>query len=495
MRVEKPTQVVQSDLRGDRCDFQGIDWTKLEVKRLEARKLRNFHYKNYTNMRPPPHHVDTPHTPILLSILILSQDRVLGRSAINDIENFFKFQRMDFRPKIGLAHFQLRNLLACTSRNSVHYAGDSKVFTLDPLFNQKATRMDLTDPIVQAPNAPPFLGIQISTIAADHNIMLAGGFSGEYAMMALDSPYPTEHIEGLVTQDPNPITNHIQIHLRRQGSLPQAAFASNDGNLRILDCTTNKFISHHKYSIPINCSAISPDHRLRVLVGDSRNVVITNAETGGVIHELAGHQDYGFSCAWADNGWHVATGNQDKLIKIWDARMWTDSYGVGKPLETIATTIAGARSLKFSPVGSGKRVLAAAESADIVSIIDAETYATKQSLDFFGEICGLDFTPDGQRLYVGIHDPLRGGIMEFEKCGFGQYEAFESLLAPRDRYGDFRDRYENTRSKMELEMDEQAAGLDWTQGDEQIVAEDPRSIRTATHQRRKAALLYEMSPF
>jgi DNA-binding beta-propeller fold protein YncE len=184
--------------------------------------------------------------------------------------------------------------------------------------------------------------------------------------------------------------------------------------------------------------------------------------------------DFGFACAWADNGWHVATGNQDKLIKIWDARMWTDHQGAGKPITTISAVMTGARSVKFSPLGSGKRVLVAAEAADMVSVIDAETYQTKQTLDFFGEICGFDFTPDGQNLFVGIHDSLRGGIMEFERCGFGgSYGATEHD---------------------EIEFDERASGLDWKSTDAEVV-DDARSKRTATHRQRKAAQSWDMDTF
>ena len=379
---------------------------------------------------------------------------------------------MDFKPEITLSHFQLRNLLACTSRNNICYAGNnSKVYSINPLTNQRAVRLDLKDPIVQNPNSTIFSGIQISTIAADHSILIAGGFGGEYALTRLDSPLRTEHIEGLLTTDPNPITNHVQIHLNRNSGRPLAAFASNDTTLRTLDCTTNTIVAQHKYDYPVNCSAISPDHRLRVIVGDNQSVMICNAEKGEVLQELAGHIDYGFACAWADNGWHVATGNQDMLIKIWDARMWTDQNGIGKPLQTIAATMAGARSLKFSPLGSGKRVLVAAEAADMISIINAETYTSKQTLDVFGEIAGVDFTPDGQNLFVGVHDSARGGIMEFERCGFGELPVSDIL-----------------------EPDEQATGLDWKKSDRDVV-EDPRSMRTAIHRKRRAVRMWDMNPF
>jgi len=402
---------------------------------------------------------------------------------LDNSENYFKFRRMDFKHKINLAHFQLRNLLACTSRNNVFYAGESRVYQTNPVYGQKGVRMNLTNPEVQPTQSPPWTGIQISTLAADHNILLAGGFCGEYALVALDRP-GAKHTEGLILDDQNSITNHIQIQLNRHSGLPQAAIASNDCGMRILDCTTNMFVGHHKFDHAINCSALSPDHRLRALVGDTRNVMICNAETGEILQELDGHVDYGFACAWADNGWHVATGNQDKLVKIWDARMWTDSFGTGKPIQTISAMSAGVRSLKFSPLGSGKRVLVAAEPADIVSVIDAESYVSKQTLDFYGEIAGVDFSPDGQELFVGIHDSLRGGIMEFEKCGFGQ------LYGHEDAYHECHREPDN----IDEDSDDMYSGLDWKATMDEVVA-DPRSKRSATHRRRKPAHLGDMDPF
>lgn len=260
--------------------------------------------------------------------------------------------------------------------------------------------------------------VQISTMTIGHDILVAGGFCGEYGIVNLRASRNTRHAEGLLTYHDNNITNHVQVHLSRGSSLPIAAFSSNDNGVRLLDVNTNKFIAEHKYAHAINCTAISPDQRLRVLVGDAQNVMICNAETGEVLQDLKGHLDFGFACDWADDGWTVATGNQDMQIKIWDARKWTNIRGDPYPLATIAADMAGVRKLKFSPGGSGRRVLVAAEPADFVSIIDAETFNTKQTLNFFGEISGVDFTNDGQDLIIANSDGMRGGIMEFERCDF-----------------------------------------------------------------------------
>jgi WD40 repeat protein len=335
------------------------------------------------------------------------------------------------------------------------------------------TAMDLTDPVVQ-----PFHsfqgGIQISTLTASHDILVAGGFCGEYGLVNLRAQKDTKHTEGLITDHPNSITNHVQVHLSRTSSSPFASFASNDMWMRILDITTNKFIAEHKYEQAINCSAVSPDQRLRVLVGDTRSVMICNAETGEILQNLEGHRDFGFACDWADDGWTVATGNQDMQVKIWDARKWTTSNGLACPIATVAAEMAGVRKLKFSPLGSGKRVLLAAEPADFINVIDAESFTSKQTLSFFGEIGGLDFTNDGQDLYVAICDNMRGGIMEFERCDLAS-SSFYNL-----------EEYEDKKHRRRIRR--RREGYDWAATDDDVV-KHPKSTGTHEQRLRRAAAL------
>ena len=325
---------------------------------------------------------------------------------------------MDFDHEVHLEHFQLRNLLSCASRDHVFYASKSKIIQWNPTSGTqgpKRVAMNLTNPSVQRLYGQVG-GIQISTLSVAHDILVTGGFSGEYALVNLKARKGTKHTEGIVTNHQNSITNHVQVHLSRASLSPRVAIASNDNGMRILDVATNKFVADHGYDHAINCTAVSPDQRLRVLVGDSRQVMICNAETGEILQSLEGHRDFGFACDWSDDGYTVATGNQDMQIKIWDARNWTTRQGLPCPVTTIAAEMAGVRKLKFSPVGSGKRVLVAAEPADIMSIIDAETFQSKQRLSFFGEIGGFDFTDGGRDLIVANCDSMRGGLMEFERC-------------------------------------------------------------------------------
>jgi hypothetical protein len=258
----------------------------------------------------------------------------------------------------------------------------------------------------------------ITALDASFGYLFGGTFNGEYCYRSLHTEPRDQTFEsGRITMDSVGITNHVKLEMPRTSSSPVAAIASNDDSFRILDLATKKFVTEHSYSFPINCTAISSDGRLRAVVGDDPNVLITRADTGEVLRTLEGHRDYGFACDWSDNGWTVATGFQDKSVKIWDARRWCDSNGRSAPVAEFQSKIAGVRNLRFSPVGSGGPVLVAVEEADYINIIDAQTFSSRQTLDLFGELGGASFTNEGHNLNVLSCDGHRGGILQLERCG------------------------------------------------------------------------------
>lgn len=416
--VAKPAKKVQYvDLEGDECDMQGINWVDLGVTRKEARERRLLTYQNYVSTENSDRWMVS--TPLISHVrkLTVSQPN-LRDMAIPRTESFFRFRRMDIRNNVALSHFQLRNILAVTSRTRAFYPGIHSVYQFNPVSGETRTVMKL--------HSTP--GSQVSTLAADHGVLIAGLFNGEYLLRRLDADEPdAEHPaaahHGVITTNPSGITNHVQIQTSRTSSSPLAAFSSNDQVFRVLDLATESVLATHHYPFPLNCSALSPDGRLRVMVGDDKKVLITTADAAArrpeVLHALEGHRDYGFACDWADDGWSVATGFQDKTVKIWDARRWTDAAGAASPVCTLRAEMAGVRGLRFSPAGSGRRVLVAAEEADYVSVIDAQTFRSKQTIDLFGEVGGVAFANGGQELDVLCCDPARGGLLQLERCGTG----------------------------------------------------------------------------
>ncbi|CAG8195509.1 unnamed protein product [Penicillium salamii] len=386
---EPPREIVRPhDWRRDFYDLQQIPWTEtLRVKRSDARAVRDGWYTSY-------HNLDYSH---------LSNAKRLPRT-----EFAFRENSMHTSHKASIEHFQLRNLMSAPAYNTVNFASRSKVLSWTPTTGDARCLIDLSQPDPES----GFLGpVKISTMKTAHGLTIAGGFCGEYA---LHSSAGGAGIKGLVTPDFNDgITNHVDVVPSRTGPSPIGVFASNDKHLRILDTETNVFLSDQTLSQPINCTATSPDSRLRVVIGDSPDAWVIESDTGRPVQPLRGHRDFGFACAWSPDMRHIATSNQDKTVIIWDARTW-------RPLETIDSDVAGYRSLRFSPVGGGPRTLLCTEPADRISIVDAQLFRSRQVHDFFGEIGGADYSPCGGDIWVANTDRHFGGFMQYQRRQWGQ---------------------------------------------------------------------------
>ncbi|KAI9172014.1 putative WD repeat-containing protein [Paramyrothecium foliicola] len=402
-----PAHVTYADLNGDDLDFQGIDWKAMGTTRRDARTRRRVTYHNHVNIRGADK-------------LCLHEDHEF----VSPRESFFRFKKMNIRQDVSIAHFQLRNLLASPSASKAYYPSPKGIMCMN--FATKKTDLALNM------RRLPGVGSAITALDANYGVLMAGTFNGDFLLQSLQAENNQTFSDGQIGGY-NGITNHLKIQLSRTSSSPIAAVASNDHMFRVMDIQTERYISTSNYPFAPNCTATSPDRRLRVIVGDYSNALITNADTGEVLQQLKGHLDYGFACDWSDDGRTVATAFQDRGIKIWDARRWCNSNGDSMPLHTIRTDMASVRNLRFSPVGSGRRVLVAAEEADYVSIIDAQSYRTKQTVDIFGEIAGIAFTNESQDLSILCCDPNRGGLLELERVGRGPEPALENNWS-YDRY-------------------------------------------------------------
>ncbi|KAL8866814.1 MAG: hypothetical protein Q9174_006067, partial [Haloplaca sp. 1 TL-2023] len=379
-KARRRERVDASDLRPQSCDFQGINWGAIGVTREEARLVRRKTYHNHANLLLSyPEAEVFNHWPMLSSSPYVNTEvrsKVKGNGK-DKAEKYFRFTRMGMKNRISIAHFQLRHIVSASSKNAVffpadngeiqpHHATDSWIRRIDPEAEDYDISIDSAKTVgdTEAPRMQ-----KIFTLSAKHDILVAGGFNGEYAYRPLSLPPCTPFTSGMITRSEWSSTNHVHTFLDRRSGLPQAVFSSNDDAVHILDCTTNKFLAHHHYAKdkPINCAATSPDSRLRLLVRDAKHPIIVEADSGKRIGKLSGHHDFGFACDWADDGRYIATGAQDGLVQIYDMRYWHRSKA---PLKTILTELGGVRTLKFSPEAGGKQVLVLAESADFIHVVD-----------------------------------------------------------------------------------------------------------------------------
>ncbi|CEL08423.1 hypothetical protein ASPCAL11573 [Aspergillus calidoustus] len=382
-RITRPSRYT-----GDFYDVQQIPWwEKLRVRRSDARNLRDQWYTSYHN---------------------LQYNRQRPSVRLSDEEFYFQGKSMYTDHKATIEHFQLRNLMSVPAYNTVHFSSMSKVYSWVPGYDDLQCLIDLSVPSAQSGFHH---AVKISTMKSAFGVTIAGGFKGEYAMRAHGAE--GSGAEGIVTKDDSGITNHVDIISSRTNRSPTGVFASNDNHVRILDCETNTFLADYELAHAINCTSTSPDGRLRVIIGDSPDAWVVEADTGRPVHPLRGHRDFGFACAWSPDMMQIATSNQDKTAMIWDARMW-------RLLDKFESDVAGYRSLRYSPVGGGPRTLLLCEPADRIVIVNAQTYQTRQVLDFFGEVGGADYSPDGSTIWVANTDEDFGGFMEYDRRQWGQ---------------------------------------------------------------------------
>ena len=403
-RTKTKRHIDVEDLAGERCDIQGIDWTKIGASREHARMVRNNCYHAYRNCSADGENYANTQDSIIRQHH--SHARILPTC-----DNHFRFNRYMTRYKARLGQFQLRHLMAAPSRNSIFYATAHGVVCANATLSTSEYVMTLTRKSTECCMDHPQ---RISTLTANVGVLAVGGYNGEYAIKSLYTANDGSHTCGALTRATNSITNHVHMFPDRRSGKPQAVFCSNDEIIRVLDCNTNTFVREHKFDWPVNCSATSPDGRLRLVVGDDTKPWVVDAETGRQVIVLQAHDDFGFACDWSPDGRYMATGNQDGQVLLWDSRRWD------KPLfeKTIGTELGGIRSLHFSPLGEGRPVLLMAEPADIISVVDAVTFDSRQRFDFFGEIGGTGFVPDGSAFYVANMDTTFGGIFEFQRIGW-----------------------------------------------------------------------------
>ncbi|KAF2432932.1 WD40 repeat-like protein, partial [Tothia fuscella] len=371
-------------------DMQGIDWSKLGNTWEGARSVRKlYHQHPMVRQHPQP----------------------LSATELPDTEEFFQFRQMNMEHRAWIDHYQLRNLMVSTSHSDVYYVARSRIMHTNSSSVRASCVMDLTDPWTSSSiQAGEF---RVTALASAADILVAGGYRGEYALQNLRSEYGTSPVKGFATHNRAAITNHLHTSTTRTNGSPQAIFCSNDKQVRVLDCFTDTFVNEVQYEDYVNCAATSPNGRLRLLVGDFEGSMIVDADSGRLLKHLDGHINNAFACAWADDDIHVATAAEDCHILVWDARNWS------KPLGDIANETSHTTSLHFSPLGSGKRLLIAAESADIVNVIDANTYSSKQVLPFFGDIAGVSISVDGSQLLVANGDRKFGGLITYQRDDYG----------------------------------------------------------------------------
>jgi WD40 repeat protein len=97
--------------------------------------------------------------------------------------------------------------------------------------------------------------------------------------------------------------------------------SSGDSSIHLWDLTSGKeaprrFDGQHSGRIP--AMALSADGRRLATGGDDRTVKLWDVATGKMLHSFAGHTDTVLCVAFSHDGRRIASGGFDRTVRVWN---------------------------------------------------------------------------------------------------------------------------------------------------------------------------------
>jgi WD40 repeat protein len=360
------------DLAAGEYDYQGIPWPRFSISRSDYRNKRVREYSNYNNVN------------------WTAKLEIERRMEISRLEktnnNSFLFHECFKNVNPTIDHFQLRHLVWNTSPVTSFFVSNSTLYEYNKR-NRSPRRIHAANPQ------------QMACCHVNQTIAASGSFDSEVKITRLDNTDIS--ISRKLSSQPNSITNHVNIC-----GEARLVVANNDCYVSELAVDRSlDTIAKHGWNTAVNHVSSSPSGSILCLAGDKCDATLIDRRSMQFVCDIKGHLDYCFCSSWSDDNM-FSTGSQDGTCRVWDMRK------LDKPLACLGSLLGAVRSTRFSPNG---RFLIFSEPADFVHIYDVETGLRDcQILDFFGNISGVDFSPDSSRLTVSLADTMFGCLIDFQ---------------------------------------------------------------------------------
>jgi WD40 repeat protein len=141
--------------------------------------------------------------------------------------------------------------------------------------------------------------------------------------------------------------------------------------------------------------AISPDSKVLASGSDDKTIKLWDIATGAQLRSLEGHTSAVFSVAFSPDGKTLASSSDDKTIRLWNV-------ATGAQLRALEGHTHDVRSVAFSPDG---KTLASGSDDKTIKLWDVATGMQLRSLDGHSDrIFSVAFSPDGKTLASSSDD-------------------------------------------------------------------------------------------
>ncbi|RCJ38368.1 serine/threonine protein kinase [Nostoc minutum NIES-26] len=149
------------------------------------------------------------------------------------------------------------------------------------------------------------------------------------------------------------------------------------------------------HSSDVNSVAFSPDSKTLATGSDDKTVKLWNLVTKQEIHTLKGHFEWIWAVAFSPDGQTIASGSKDKTIKLWN-------LATAQEIRTFKGHTDGVAAIAFSPDG---KTLASGSLDKTIKLWNLATGKQIRTLEGHTKaVVSVAFSPDGKTLATGSWD-------------------------------------------------------------------------------------------